>query len=56
MPLIQHHIESLVAAGIDEIRIAPVARSAAWLGTEYTNQLSPRDFYEFRDEELESRI
>jgi hypothetical protein len=31
--------------GLDEVRLATVARSAGWIATEYANQKSPQTFY-----------
>ena len=30
---------------IDEVRLSNVARSAAWISTEYNNQYAPASFY-----------
>jgi hypothetical protein len=37
--------------GLDEVRIATVARNPAWVGTEYNNQSSPATFYSVGAEE-----
>jgi hypothetical protein len=37
---------------IDEVRFSNIARSAEWILTEYNNQNSPSDFYEFGAEEV----
>jgi hypothetical protein len=36
---------------IDEIRISNIARSAAWIATEYNNQSAPSSFYTVGEEE-----
>lgn len=34
-----------LAGGLDEVRISRVARSAAWIATEYANQAAPASFF-----------
>jgi hypothetical protein len=36
---------------IDEVRVSNIARSAAWILTEYNNQLNPTAFYTIGPEE-----
>ena len=36
---------------IDEVRISNIARNAAWILTEYNNQLNPATFYTIGPEE-----
>jgi outer membrane protein assembly factor BamB len=38
-------VDGLIDGLIDEVRISNVARSAAWITTEYNNQSSPATFY-----------
>jgi hypothetical protein len=38
--------------GLDEVRLATVARSAGWIATEYANQKTPGEFYSVGDEEV----
>ena len=42
-----------LAGGLDEVRIAAVARDACWIGTEYTNQNSPLASYTIEGEEFD---
>ena len=37
--------EQYMTGNVDEVRVSGVARSAAWIKTEYTNQSSPSTFY-----------
>jgi hypothetical protein len=45
-------VDGLIDGLIDEVRISNVARSAAWIQTEYNNQNSPATFYSVGAEEV----
>lgn len=45
-----------VDATLDELRISNVARSVAWISTEYNNQFNPSTFYSVGSEESTSSI